>query len=147
MEIKFKGWHTGMNTMFSCEKMVRDQMTLLTDGRFINVSGADLKASVIYDPAKFIPLQYTGRKDGNGKEIYKSDIVKECGNPDMFGEVVFRDCSFGYIHRGKSNKDYNKGDFVRGLNSVEVIGNIYEIPKVKNAVDMYKTVLGQVENK
>jgi hypothetical protein len=37
--IKFRGWHTSANRMFSAEEMAEDQLTLLTTGSFINVHG------------------------------------------------------------------------------------------------------------
>ena len=48
----------------------------------------------------------------------------------MFGEVKFENGSYGYILSGKSNKDYNKGEFVSGLYSVEIIGNKLDNPEL-----------------
>ena len=116
--IKFRAW---------------DGMRMTTSGIMFNTSTGSLdvpeEASFggkITNPYKL--MQFTERKDGNDKEIYEGDIVQEAGNSSMYGEVVFSNeyLCFGYIHKGIGNKDYITGEFVRGLHSVYIIGNIYE---------------------
>lgn len=129
-EIKFRAWHLSQERMFSAEQMSEDQLTLLTTGRFINVSGVSTKLSRIYEHDEMIPLQYTGLKDKNGKEIYEGDIM-DYGLGRTF-----------YI-------SFVGGSFVATFNervintmipfyNYSAIGNIYETPhliKIKEKMD------------
>lgn len=152
-ETKYRGWHVTQKKMFSCEQMVSDQLTMLTDGRFINVSGSSTSQSIIYPRDKFIPLQYTGLKDKTGKEIYVGDIVtmhqflfEGVEVEKQIGGVI------GLMEYGLSLKQirnefieeycgYDTGKCELYLNefyglheeSWEIIGNIYENPELLEA--------------
>jgi len=71
------------------------------------------------------PMQFTGLLDKAGKEIYEGDIVEETGNgnKDKY-EIIFEKGEFRF--RGKSSFSI-RGVF---LDLTEVIGNIYENPKL-----------------
>jgi uncharacterized phage protein (TIGR01671 family) len=125
-EIKFRGWHVPKNQMFSSEEMAFDQLTLLTTGEFINVHGGSTKMSTIYPREKFIPLQFTGLKDRNGKGIYEGDIVEFYMGGTHDGErneVEFIEDSGYFFPFGCHDISWEGSDCI-------VIGNIYENPEL-----------------
>ena len=118
--IKFRGWHVSANKMFSAEEMANDQLTLLTTGSFINVNGKSTALSTIYPNDKFIPLQFTGLLDKNGKEIYEGDIVQR-------GVIVFYDGKFQGQYYGSDGQMYETWeDDLYLQRDLKVLGNIYE---------------------
>ena len=131
-KIKFRGWHIAKKTMFSAETMVEDQLTLLPTGNFINVSGQSTKLSIVFPRDKFIPLQYTGFKDKDGKEAYFGDLEK-------FITGIFEIC-WGTI-KGRiflhSLDDKGTSCFMDGemIPKGKIIGNIYENPELLKKKD------------
>lgn len=120
-EIKFRSWDIIKKKMFSAEEMGRDQLTLSPDGRgFINVSSTHVKLSNY--ATHLLPLEYTGLKDKNDKEIYE-------GDKDNKGGVIkwSNKCSaFKIIYSGNS---FYLGPYLKTRN-IEIIGNIYENPEL-----------------
>lgn len=75
--VKFNAWHKEQKKMYLAEELGQDQMTLMPDGRgFANISGDSTKLSQIDDGKTMIPLQYIGRTDCEGVELYHGDIVE-----------------------------------------------------------------------
>ncbi len=130
---KCRAWHNGKMIYPSCAPLVYKQ----DDGptRYCPVA-FDIEGDIV---SRLILMWATGLKDRNGKEIYGGDILHEI--PELsednyqkrFGKVVYEENigSFmvfvegGYCH-------LNKGEWGRGnqLKFTEVIGNIYENPKL-----------------
>jgi len=75
------------------------------------------------------PMQYTGLKDKNGKEIYEGDILG--GTPNMHKmEVIMGKYGWNvkFIDLGHKYTEPLRNDLFENFD-VEVIGNIYEQPE------------------
>lgn len=148
-KIEFKAWHTGLKKMFSCEEMVEDQLTLLTDGRFINVSGTDTRLSKIDNNGIIIPILFTGFADKENKKIYAGDIIPFTdGLPYVvvFGEYqhqldgVHSDTFYGWwlrLWRGSKDKCYEEGYPLQQCfcDDIKVAGNIFENREILEKVE------------
>ena len=128
--IKFRAWHSKQKKMYSCKEMVADQLTLLTDGRFINVSGNHTSLSQICPADLMIPLQFIDRYDINGKEIYEEDIIE---NPSGRRCIVHWFSSPS--HSGWDITPMNSKGFPPSEHAIwsewVVLGNIYENPELR----------------
>jgi len=84
----------------------------------------------------FTPMQYTGLKDKNGKEIYEGDIVDAIAELDFKDQSIISDVIFGKDHQWqiRSCIDAEHGLPIcwGGWESLEIIGNIYEHPQLLN---------------
>lgn len=117
--LKYKGWNTNQNIMYSAEELGKDELTISPDGHgFVNINDMSQKLSQ-YMP-HILPLQFTGLYDKNGAEIYEGDIIKH--SSDIVKCFVVK---HKLSHSGRS------GFTILGhVHKREVIGNIYENPKL-----------------
>lgn len=123
MQIEIRMWHVSQKKMYHSGQMVKDQLTLLTDGRFINVSGEQQSHSIIYPNDKLIPMLYTGKKDKNGKKVFECDILW-FEDESYKGDVWFEDSGFVTDCYGYGAEP------MRDSNTIEIIGNAYENPEM-----------------
>lgn len=89
---------------------------------------------------KSVLLQFTGRKDDAGKEIYEGNILKFTDKEDPYyklpiEKVIFEEGAFRSIeikHKWKTRPYKNDECLLGGLELMlcEVIGNIYENPEL-----------------
>ena len=123
-EIKFRIWDK-MTKKFITLENYRDlgAITAHIDGTMFFSSHYRFSGSMMIQCDTFIPCQYTGIKDRNGKEIYEGDILLWDNKTDEqdanIPPVKFVDGSFRC-------GDYCLFDL--DLDAMYVIGNIYENP-------------------
>ncbi len=134
-EIEFRGWHIKQKKMYSPEEMAQDQLTLLPTGQFINVSGKSTNLSKIFTYDEFLPLQFTGLLDKNGKKIFEGDVVEMLdewidhytlysNHQIEFGSGTFRlENGVPLLDCLDEESNFEKCDF-------EIVGNIYENPNL-----------------
>lgn len=73
-----------------------------------------------------IPLQFTGLKDKNGKDIYEGDILQI---DHLRYKVIYDDTSASFLGLDKYGEDHTTISIEIDL---EVIGNIHEHPNLLN---------------
>ena len=74
-------------------------------------------------------MQYTGLKDKNGKEIYEGDLISENGGEPL--EVIWQFHSVRWLMQSTLiGRTYREMAYDYAQMNYEVIGNIYENPKL-----------------
>ena len=113
-EIKFRLWDNLHNKMIYDNEFVACYVCeLLTDGAASNPNS--------------YPMQYTGLKDVNKKEVYENDIIVINGKKY---QVVWGWGIYEFVSMGKHDSLFVYDVAVNGDVMGEVIGNIYENPEL-----------------
>ena len=120
-EIKFRAYHKTLNTVL--DVLLIDWLNELVD----------LEGGLIEQEFKDVEmLQYTGRKDKNGVEMYNGDIVLNSEyKQETKGVIVFVRGGFRValkIKQFKFNLPFSS--FEENEASLQVLGNIYENPEL-----------------
>jgi uncharacterized phage protein (TIGR01671 family) len=143
-EIKFRGYDKCAKVMRPWEYFM-EHKHLLFD---VILSKQYKHLYAACEALDIIPMQYTGLKDKNGKEIYEGDVCRHCnggtiGSDYTVSQVVWgghwKYSGFGYS--GKRKKMRFEGDTEyywdmlnpEYMRHCEIIGNIYENPELLNA--------------
>ena len=125
-EIKFKIW-TGGHMLRSEDYPCFPFYIGATDGKVYQ--GRLEKGEHDLAETGFMPLQYTGVKDRNGREIYEGDIIEFLENESgetWTAKIVFENLAFKALDVEDEGYEYDFDD----LTDIEVIGNIYENPEI-----------------
>ena len=126
-EYKFRAWDETEKHMYNWENLINQNLKNIF---------------TITEQCGYILMQYTGLHDENGKEIYEGDIIEFSydmfvGNFDTFaakGKVVLEEGAF-YVEvfeNERTTKDEAYLLYSINLDTIEVVGNIYENKELLN---------------
>lgn len=135
-EIKFRAWDEREGEMYTPTdiKLANDKKTWIVDKKIFDDMGfLNEKESKFRNIGEeVILMQFTGLKDKNGKEIYEGDVLESRPTPDVrfvvgFGQNEEDNC-YGFCLTSINNGSTYGFDL--SVKKMEVIGNIYENPKL-----------------
>jgi uncharacterized phage protein (TIGR01671 family) len=124
-EIKFRAWN-------------KTKKQMVETYAYFDKQGI-LHGVFTYPGSHYIPLQYTGLKDMNGKEIYEGDVLTVTSKSDYkyittIGLGWTDDDEYGWYWLSNQGTKNIIRDIYMVAERYEVIGNIYENPDLlKNA--------------
>ncbi len=123
--IKFRAWDEKRNKMIGSD--YPDNWDNDKDEWYADANKMDLVG--IENISKKIPvMQYIGRKDIQGQDIYEHDIVKDWEGIDLY-EVVFDTHYTCYQLRRLTFANDTEQELDNAENDLKIIGNIYENPE------------------
>jgi len=127
-DIRFRAWDVKSKYMVESDQLIATIISRhIKEGRGLqNGNGPEPKKE------DYILMQYTGLKDKNGKEIYEGDIVKDSAMGET-AVIGFSGGNFTYTFTKKAGQVYVdcfdvSTEYCGAWH--EVIGNIYENPKL-----------------
>ena len=130
-EIKLRAWDKEINQMRDCDGMILNHIYLAPSGvGFVDKDLIQLK--------NYIPMQFTGLRDKSDKEIYEGDIISVSNNGAFIGncEIIWKGCGFWFKDVDFTSETYeNLFVYDQCGYGLEVIGNIYENPKLLTEVE------------
>lgn len=125
--IKFRAWDTVCKNMYYPDTQ---------PGPVLYLNGC-LALERSWVTGDFSLMQFTGLKDKNGKEIYEGDVVRAFdydmnpNDPVIIGTVIFDEARAAWcIHYGPLDTGDTELAWDMGISEYEIIGNIYEDPKL-----------------
>ena len=109
--IKFRAWYMPFGKYGAMQEMVYSR-------------ASHILALAETEPEKYIPEQFTGLKDVNGKEIYEGDVIEVISQ--FWGMLGNR-----YDVKFKQGTFYVGHDLLSEISpSISVIGNVHENPEL-----------------
>lgn len=150
-DIQFKFWDEEKKVMIPWDCVCQTAFNRLrTEGNEIQRYG--LMYYLFTTPERFIPLQFTGKKDIKQKPIHRGDILRSDDYPFMshgqdnyYAEVCWDDESASYFYYTFKNPKFNDVSGISTGNTGdlseyawEIIGNIYENPELLEVTNKIK---------
>ena len=137
-EVKYNFWCEEKKEMYKWIENFNEMV--IVNGELKPILSNSFDRNFNWYMSSYVPIQYTGLKDKNGKEIYEGDILNgKCNKQDKYDSYEYKNSviewcespfNFGYIlRRSKGKTMMIKPTHLFDM-KVEVIGNIYENPEL-----------------